>query len=224
MVSIKNADGSGQIRRLTAGSEEDAELPTSWSPDGKMIAYTVNYGADRSPTRKTLTADIWLASPDGGRPAAPWFETPFRESGAVFSPDGKWIAYVSEESGTDEIYARPFPGPGAQTKISRESGWEPAWTRGGRELIYRAGARFERFLAVDIRSSPELAVSAPRLLFTTDANVGGHWMGTFRDPTFREYDVSADGNEFFATRSVTASEPNRQLQVVTNWATAAGGR
>ena len=227
IVSVKNADGSGDIRPLMGGSEEDSALPTSWSPDGKTIAYTVNYGADRSPTRKSLTSDIWLVSADGKRQAAPWFETPFRESGAVFSPDGKWIAYVSEESGINEICVRPYPGPGVRTKISTESGWEPVWTRNGRELIYRAGDRGEKFLAVEIRATPDLSASTPRLLFSLEANVGGQWMGTLgaiRDTTFREYDISTDGNEFFATRTVPAADPGRHLNVVTHWAGAADRR
>jgi eukaryotic-like serine/threonine-protein kinase len=218
-LSMKNSDGSGEVRALTKGSAEDAELPTSWSPDGKTVAYTVNYGTDRSSTRRALTSDIWLAQPDGSgsAPPAPWFETPFREAGAVFSPDGKWIAYVSEESGVREISVRPFPGPGARIKISTDSGTEPVWTRGGRELVFRTGERLEKFIAVEIQTSPRLSVFPPRFLFSANVNVGGSWMAAVREMTFREYDVSSDGNEFFATRTIPAPEPARNLTVVTNW-------
>jgi len=216
-LGLKNADGTGEIQALTA-STEDGEFTGSWSPDGKTIAYTKNYAADRGGTRKQLSQDIWMVSADGSHPSA-WFETPFREAGATFSTDGKWIAYVGDESGTREIYVRPYPGPGAAIKISTESGTEPAWTRGGRELLYRSGERGEKFMAVDIQTSPELVVSAPRLLFSSDLNIGGQWGGRgSREEAFRDYDVSADGSEIFATRMVRTEEPNRQLTIVTNWA------
>src|SRR5262249_26463563 len=117
----RNADGSGEIQALS-GSSEDADFTGSWSPGGKTIAYTVSYGADRGGTRRQLSEDIWFRPADAKQPApsAPWFETPFREAAPVFSPDGKWIAYVSDESGTREIYVRPYPGPGAAIKISND--------------------------------------------------------------------------------------------------------
>jgi Tol biopolymer transport system component len=222
-VNVKNADGSGEIQALSQASA-DAELPGSWSPDGKTIAYTKNYSADRSPTRKVLTADIWLASVDGSSPPRPWFETPFRESSPSFSPDGRWIAYVSDESGLFEIYVRPYPGPGAPIKVSTEPGLEPAWCRGGRELIYRAGPKSERFLAVEftLPTDGPSTIATPRLLFTLAADVGGQWQVGNRDSAFREYDISADGNEFFATRVNVTSEPPRLLRVITNWASTVG--
>ena len=217
VLSVKNADGSGEIRPLTAGSP-NAELPSSWSPDGNAIACTVNYTADQSATRRMLTSDIWLGSPHEKRLFAPWFETPFREGSPAFSPDGRWVAYVSDESGGRDIYVRPYPGPGAPVKVSTESGTEPAWSRGGRELLYRA-EEGEKFLAVEIRTSPELQISPPRVLFSSQLNRGGQWFGTvMRDAAFREYDVSPDGNEIFSTRMVRVEEPARRLQIVTNWA------
>jgi len=217
-VNVKNADGSGEIRALSPGTP-DAELPSSWSPDGKTIAYTKNYAADRSPTRKALSADIWLVPADGSSPPRPWFETPFRESSPIFSPDGRWIAYVSDESGLSEVYVRPYPGPGAAIKVSTEPGFEPVWCRGGRELIYRAGTKSERFLAVEFAFPTDgpPSISTPRLVLTSEVDVGGQWQVGTRDTAFREYDVSADGNEFFMTRRNRTAEPERLLRVVTNW-------
>ena len=218
-LAIKNADGSGEIQRFP-GASEDAEFPSSFSPDGKTIAYTVNYSADRGGNRKPLTEDIWLKPVDqtAQPPVGPWFETPFREAAPAISPDGKWVAYVSDESGAKEIYVRPYPGPGAAIKVSTDSGIEPAWTRGGRELIYRTGERSERFMVVEVASGVP-AFSAPRLLFTAEVNVGGQWSGRgSREEAFRDYDVSADGNAFYATQFVPTEEPPRQLVVVTDWA------
>jgi Tol biopolymer transport system component/tRNA A-37 threonylcarbamoyl transferase component Bud32 len=220
-VCVKSADASGEIQALSRSSA-DAELPSSWSPDGKTIAYTTNYTEDRSPTRRGLTSDIWLAAADGSSPLHPWFETPFRESGPVFSPEGRWLTYVSDESGTPEIYIRAYPGPGPPIKVSTETGFEPTWSQGGRELIYRSGPKSEMFLSVEIRDQGGLAISPPRLLFTSDVNVGGQWSTGFQDTAFRDYDVSADGNEFFATRTNRGVEPPRQLRIVTNWAGSVG--
>jgi hypothetical protein len=218
-LGLKNADGSGEIETLP-GASEDAEFPGSFSPDGKTIAYTINYSADRGGTRKPISEDIWLKAVDPSRqpPAGPWFETPFREAAPAISPDGKWVAYVSDESGAKEIYARPYPGPGVAIKVSTGSGIEPAWTRGGRELIYRTGEHFERFMAVEVADAVS-AFSAPRLLFTADVNIGGQWSGRgSREEAFRDYDVSADGNAFYGTQFVPTEEPPRQLVVVTDWA------
>jgi Tol biopolymer transport system component len=220
-LGVKSADGSGELQPLTTPGG-DANFAGSWSPDGQTIAYTISYAADRGGTRKQLSEDIWLVSAEGGHPPSPWFETPFREAAPAFSPNGKWIAYVSDESGTREIYVRPYPGPGANIKVSTESGIEPVWTRGGRELLYRTGERGEKFMAVEMQTSPELVVSAPRLLFSSDLNTGGQWAGRgAREEAFRDYDVSPDGNEIFATRMVRMEEPNRQLTIVTNWPAAA---
>jgi Tol biopolymer transport system component len=218
-LGIKNADGSGEIQTLQ-GASEDAEFPGSFSPDGKTIAYTINYSADRGGTRKPISEDIWFKPVEQSTkpPVGPWFETPFREAAPSISPDGKWVAYVSDESGAKEIYVRPYPGPGAAIKVSTGSGTEPAWTRGGRELIYRTGERVERFMVVEVANAPP-AFSAPRLLFAAEVNIGGQWSGRgSREEAFRDYDVSADGNAFYATLFVPTEEPPRQLVVVTDWA------
>ncbi|MEP6994442.1 MAG: protein kinase [Acidobacteriota bacterium] len=212
VLSVKNADGSGEIEAVTADPTAHAELPTSWSPDGKTIGYTVIYfQPGESAARKQLTNDIWFVNLDGKRSSHPWIETPFREYSAIFSPDGTWIAYMSDESGGLEVYVRPYPGPGAKVKISTEFGIEPAWTRGGEELIYRTGARGEKFMAIQIRTSPELSASSPLLLFSSDLTLGAR-------NQWGEYTVSSDGNELIGTRPVKVDEPERQLALVMNWA------
>jgi Tol biopolymer transport system component len=209
-LSVKNADGSGEIEPLTEATD-DAQFANSWSPDGKTILYTVAYTANRGPKRQLLTTDLWLVSPGDRRSARPFFESSFRETGGAFSPDGRWVAYVSDESGTREIYVRPFPGPGAAVKVSNGFAIEPLWSRDGRELYYRSGDNAEKFLSVQIQTSPGLTISAPRLLFSSELAVGG------REDMYREYDVSPNG-QFVALRNTRTDEPNRQLVLVTNWA------
>jgi len=205
---VKNADGSGRPLRLTSAPTETrlaAEFPNSWSPDGHTIAYIMvaRLAAGPQPDR-----DIWLVSADGKRQARRWFESPYAESAAAFSPDGKWIAYVSDESGRKEVYIRPFPGDGGRIKISSEGGAEPVWTRGGHELLYRQG---NQFLSVDIRTEPGLAAGTPRVLFSGDFLPGGR-----EDAPFG-YDISSDGNAIYAVREISVPEPERHLAVVTNW-------
>jgi len=213
-LSVKNADGSGEVEPLTDATD-DAQFANSWSPDGKTILYTVAYTADRGPKRQLLSTDLWLVSPGDRRSARPFFESPFRETGGAFSPDGRWVAYMSDESGVREIYVRPFPGPGAAVKVSNGFAIEPLWSRDGRELTYRSGDKADKFMAVEIRTSPGLTISAPRLLFSSELAVGG------REDMFREYDVSPSG-QFVALRNARTEEPNRQLVLVTNWAKTLG--
>jgi serine/threonine protein kinase len=206
---VKNADGSGQPRRLTnapTATREAAEFPNSWSPDGRTIAYIL---VSRIVTGKG-ERDVWLASPDGKQKPRPWLESPYVESAAAISPDGRWMAYVSDESGRQEVYVRPFMGGGGRTKISSEGGAEPVWTRGGRELLYRSG---QQFLSVEIRTEPGLTVGAPRVLFSGDFVPGGR-----EDAPFH-YAVSGDGNAIYAVRPSSAPEPDRHLAIVTNWLT-----
>ena len=212
-LCLKRSDGAGEILSLTAPSEEP-EFANSWSPDGATIAYTVLHAmtSERDAVRGAFSSDIWLAGADGRRATRPWFETAFHETAATFSPDGKWIAYVSDESGMNEVFLGSYPGAENRIKVSSRSGIEPIWSREGRELIYRAGPNADQFMAVDVVTVPSLTVSPPRLLFTSDL------ASSARFDIFRQYDVSRDGNEFFALREISAPEPERRLVVVTEWA------
>jgi Tol biopolymer transport system component len=88
--------------------------------------------------------------------------SPFEESGAVFSPDGRFVTYVSDESGRAEIYVRPFPGPGSRVQVSSEGGVEPVWSRDGRELFFMNG---RDLLAVPIQTGSALTAGCPQVLF-----------------------------------------------------------
>ncbi len=204
---VKNADGSGPAQRLTNApteTREAAEFPNSWSPDGRTIAYiVVSRLISGQPAR-----DVWLVSLDEKRQARRWLETPYAESAAAFSPDGRWISYVSDESGRKEVYVRPFPGAGGRIKVSSEGGAEPVWTRGGHELFYRQG---NQFLSVDIRTEPGLAAGTRHVFFSGDFLPGGR-----EDAPFG-YDVSSDGNSIYAVRESSVPQPERHLSVVTNW-------
>jgi serine/threonine-protein kinase len=205
-LAIKAADGSGERRHPTPRTE-DAEFVNSWSPDDQWIAYTLSYNEDRGGTRQRGTSDIWLLSLEELK-ARPWFETPFREIGAEFSPDGRWIAYVSDETGRNEVYVRPFPGPGGRLKVSAEGGNEPTWWKGGREVLFR---KDDAFLTAEFRPGTEASAGAPRPLFEARLDRGG------REDFPRQYDVARDGSEIIAVESDPEQPVERQLAIVTGW-------
>ena len=101
-------------------TSEYLQIPHSWSPDGQLLAFTE--------INPTTGYDIWVLRM-GDRKAQPFLRTPFNESAPRFSPDGRWLAYVSNESGRYEIYVQPYPGPGGKWQISTEGGTEPVWNR-----------------------------------------------------------------------------------------------
>ncbi len=132
------SDGGGDPQRLTQSN--NYQSPGSWSPDGKTLAF-----AQRNPGTGTdiMTLTVEGSEKTGWKPGQPkpFLNTTFSETEPVFSPDGRWIAYQSNESGTNEVYVRPFPGPGGKTQISTGGGFLPRWSRNGKELYYIPSTR-----------------------------------------------------------------------------------
>ncbi len=110
------------------------KFPTDWSRDGRFIMYN----GQQNDSISEIGRDIWVLPMEGKGPGKPYpfLQTTFGESNAVFSPDGKWVAYESNESGTGEVYIRPFPGPGGKWQVSTNSGDNPRWRNDGKELFY----------------------------------------------------------------------------------------
>jgi dipeptidyl aminopeptidase/acylaminoacyl peptidase len=143
----------------------------------------------------------------GERQAQILSQTPFGESAAMFSPDGRWLAYVSTESGRSQIYVQAYPGPAAKWQISTDGGTEPMWNRNGRELFYRNGSRM---MTVDIAAQPTFSASRPRVLFE------GQYEPTLLATA--NYDVSPDGQRFLMLKaSAGPEEAPTQINVVFNW-------
>ena len=170
------------------------QFPTSWSPDGSTLAFH-----ERKPSGER---DIWVVSL--GADPAPFLVTPFDERSPRFSPDGKWLAYVSDESGRDDVYVQPFPGPGPKWLVSTGGGIDPVWSRDGRELFYRQG---DQMMAVTVAPQGEFSAGRPRRLFEIRFDAGGD------GPNF---DVSRDGTWFVMPRSDQGLVQG-QLHVVLNW-------
>ncbi len=187
-------DGSEEAQPLL--EREHRQYPVSWSPDGTALTYMELHPDTRS--------DIWVLSfPD--RTPSPFVATPADERGPMFSPDGRWIAYTSDESGQDEVYVQPYPGPGSKGMVSTAGGDEPVWSVDGRELFYRSG---DQMMAVSVETEPTFSVGTPQILFE-----GPYERGVYSNPS---YDVSPDGERFVMIRS--NRDPTRtQLTVVLDW-------
>jgi serine/threonine-protein kinase len=208
-LGLKASDGSGEITALTEGNPQDPEFSGSWSPDGRCVLYSRGY-IDPSHAAKIGARDLWLLEFDSAGKASerPWFESEATESAPFFSPDGRFVVYVSDESGRPEIYLRPFPGPGERVQISRDGGLEPAWSKGGREIVFRNGSGF---YAVSFSHAAPISVSAPRLLFEADLVRGG------REDYPINYAVAPDGETFLGLRPLPEPPETRRLGVVTGW-------
>ena len=156
LVFWKQADASGEEELLVRTDKaEDHMHPDSWSPDGKTLALTNT----RMPFED---ADMWMLRPADTQQLRPFLQTRFNEGGARFSPDGRWLAYVSNESGRYEVYVRPFPGPGEGRPVSLEGGTEPVWARSGAELFYRSGEKMMTARCPESRIQRSAAPSALR--------------------------------------------------------------
>jgi serine/threonine-protein kinase len=191
------ADGSGGLERLTT-TNQFLDAPLSFTPDGQLLAFI-----ESDPS---TGYDIWVMRMSD-RKVQPFIRTPFNESAPQFSPDGHWMAYVSNESGPNEIYVQAYPGPGGKWQISTEGGTEPVWSRNGRELFYRNG---NKMMAVDVATQPSFTGGKPRLLFE------GPYVPT--PATFPNYDVSSDGQRFLMLKpSESAEAAPTQINVVLNW-------
>ncbi len=188
------ADGSQAAEILLPNKPPFWDFAGSWSPDGRVLAFI-----EADPNTNW---DIWTL-PVGGTPSA-FLKTPFTEMGPAFSPDGGWLAYESDESGRNEVYVRPYPGPGAKFQVSTEGGTEPVWARGGRELFYRND---RKLIAVEVSLGQQFRAGKPRTLF--ERRFPRH----FHRPV---YDVAPDGARFVTIQSEEEPAPER-LNVVLGW-------
>ena len=191
----RTADGSGAEERLT--TSERFQDVGAWSPDGETLAFKeVDPGTG---------ADILTLSLKGGGKPVPFVQTAFTEASPAFSPDGRWVAYQSNESGRDEVYVQPFPGPGAKALVSTDGGTEPAWSRKGDELFYRNG---DKMMVVPTIIQPTFTASKPEVLFERP-----YWMY----PPLRNYDVTPDGRRFLMIKESEQVAAATRVIVVLNW-------
>jgi Tol biopolymer transport system component len=185
-------------------SSAESKTATDWSPNGRLLLANVQ-------SEKTAF-DVWVVPVDSGEKPFPLIATDFEEMFARFSPDGRWIAYQSDESGRDEIYVQPFPGPGAKVQVSTEGGSQVHWRADGRELFYLG--LDERMMAVSLRlpstADAAPAVEAPVALFAAPFG------GVVHQADFRpQYVVSPDGQRFLY--GALPARPDTPASLILNW-------
>jgi Tol biopolymer transport system component len=189
------------------------KMPHSWSGDGKFVMY---YVADP----KTAN-DVWALPLAGDRKPFAVLQTPFGEGHPQISPDGKWLAYESNETGRSEIYVQSFPPGAGKWQISSNGGQFSRWRRDGKELFYMDAVTFGKIVAVAINATgSKFEYSTPRPLFDSgyiNTNFGGH------TGSWNTFSVSADGQQFLIPRpesNLTAAAANTPITVVLNWTAA----
>ena len=192
----KPADGTGEAGTLFPGVST-ISLPTSWSADGRRL-YFQTY---RSRNRMDIAV---LDLDDPGEPTY-LIESPFRDSGSVISPDGRWLAYVSNETGRLEVYVRPGDGSAGRWQISSSGGSEPRWSRQGNELYFRRG---DEMMASAILAEDGFRAGASETLFELPMQRAA--------PNRTNYDVAADGR-FLMVQGPSAEDVPESLRLVTNW-------
>jgi len=188
------ADGSGTVEELATGDISRNAVPLSVSPNGQELAFS----EDRQ------IRSIYILSFKDRTPRL-FDQSPSYESTPQFSPDGHWIAYISPESGRNEVYVRPYPGPGGKYQISTEGGGEPMWNPKGRELFYRER---QKMMAIEYTATQAaFTASKPKVLFE-----GPYTPSPRSSP---DYDVSPYGQRFLMLKA--SEQSPGQINVVLNW-------
>ncbi len=202
----KRADGSGEIVRLTTSTNH--QEPWSWSPDSRFLAFM-----EINPQTKR---DIWMLPMEedgagGVKPGQPtvFLNTPFSEKAPTFSPDGRWLAYSSLESGRREVYVRPFPGPGGRWQISTGGGLFPTWSENGRELFYRTLDSRIKVVTYSVEGD-SFRAGTPRLWSERQF--------TYRE-VFLNFDLHPDGKRFAVLKGAedTAAQEVTHVNLILNW-------
>jgi serine/threonine protein kinase/Tol biopolymer transport system component len=199
----KPSSGAGE-EQLLLTSDQD-KFPTGCAPDGRHLVFLAPQ------TKGAAADDLWvLPLAEGGAKAAfdpiPFQQTAFSEDDARFSPDGRWLAYYSDETGRGEVYVRPFPGPGGKWQISTESGDYPCWRRDGKQLFYITEKNM--LMAVDVNGTgSSFEAGRPRPLF--------QMMNPIPASTISPYDVTADGQRFIIITGDAGQTST--INVAVNW-------
>ena len=194
--SIQVAPLDGSAAPEAVRESDRPENPESWTANGNLVAFT---------RRKPETgSDVWLLPLSGDEGPRAFLDSRFEEAEARFSPDGRWLAYQSDESGRPEVYVSKFPGPGGKRRISVDGGAQPRWRGDGREIFFRRGATV---MAVDVPAGGPAETSVPRPLFESrhsEASLDGN-----------TWDVFADGKGFVFIEE--DADPRTSVELELGW-------
>jgi len=197
-IYVKATSGTGAGELVTQDAE--SKFLTDWSRDGNTVVFQ---SLDDSGDWDVVTLSLL----DGSEPV-PFVSSEFSEQQGRLSSDGRWLAYVSNETGRFEVYVQPFPATGAKWRISSTGGFQPRWRGDGKELFFLR--QDERLVAVSVRPGDDFVIGEPQVLFETRLDIGGTVEYT------RHYDVAPDGQRFLLNTHVedAASKP---ISILTNW-------
>jgi serine/threonine protein kinase/Tol biopolymer transport system component len=203
-IYLKSAAATGPEELVL--STPDVTHPMDWSPDGQFVLYrTQPQGSN------TSQWNLWAVPVDGKSKPFPVVQTNFDERDGQFSPDGKWIAFESNETGRYEIYLQPFPGPGPKIPVSSSGGAQVRWRHDGRELFYIALDGHLTSVPIQWNDTGQPTIGAPVPLFMT--NVGG---AIAQGVTRQQYTVSADGQRFLMHTLVSDANAS-PITLILNW-------
>jgi dipeptidyl aminopeptidase/acylaminoacyl peptidase len=178
----------------------EAKSPTGFSPDGKLLLFNRRMGAAKK-------LDVWALPMTGDRKPFPVVSTAFNDGGAVFSPDGRWIAYVSDDGGANQVFVEAYPSHGAKVRLSTTTGNAPAWSADGKTVFYATSDYHLMAVAVTIAGS-ELRAGVPRKLF--EWHNGEGWGGG------GHFGIDPSGQRFLMP-IVTGDQLGTPITVVLNW-------
>jgi Tol biopolymer transport system component len=194
-LRVQATDGGGQGQTLRGTSEFD--YPSGMAADGTTLVFLRSSAA--------TSFDVFMSPFDDLTKAIPLVQTKAYEGGAQLSPDGKWVVYVSNESGHNEIFLRPFPGPDRRRQVSTEGGTQPVWNPNGKEIFYRIG---DKMMAVAVTiAGAEVTLSQPMQLFVRPYAYGA-------GITIPNYDVTRDGQRFLMVKDESTAG---RLRMILNW-------
>ena len=200
--SLKNGK-HGLYSRPADGGGSEVELfstskfvdPGSASHDGKLFLFAV--------TNPNTGEDLWVLPLEGDRKPRPFLQDPFSQNYPRFSPDDRWVAYVSNETGRQEVFLQAFPSGGAKLQISTEGGVQPIWSRSGRELFYRQGAKI---MSVSLTMNPTPSASKPVPFFSLASRA-----------SLRSYDITPDAQHFILIQPSERLAAPTELHLVVGW-------
>jgi len=198
VILWRPADGSAPEERVFEATGHSHV--TDWSSDGRWLLL------EQQEPMSANGWDIWLLPLEGERKPQLLLGSRHNERWPALSPDGRWLAYLSDESGRSEVYVQAFPGPGGKWQISTDGGGELVWARSGRELFYRNG---DKMMVVPVQTQGMFTPGKPQLLFQAPYEV----MDGFR-PNF---DVTPDGQRFLMIKDAESESAPAQINLVLNW-------
>jgi hypothetical protein len=192
-IHLIRADGIGEAKPLFVS--DPFQVGGTWSDDGRLFAFFV--------VQTTSNRDIWVYSTQSDT-AVPFLAEEYNEHSPAISPDGKWIAYTSDQTDRNEIWITPYPGPGQKEKVSINGGVGALWSPDGHELFYREGYKM---IAVSIQTTPSLNLGIPEVLFENQ-----DYIHIWNIPY---YDIHSDGDKFVMVKDEETSL--NRINIVINW-------